>query len=124
MKYFFGGLIFCIFGLAEAFAGELRLEGILFEASAPETSVAVLNGNFYKKGDEIENYRIVEISPETVKVLDNASGQETELKLFEGTDRIGGMQDGLEPPAPLAPPEPPTLWEKISSALEGWLRKK
>ena len=60
---------------------ELRLEGIVRETASQENSIAVVNGNFLKKGDVYQQHRVLEIGPDFVVVAHEASGEKTRLNL-------------------------------------------
>ena len=61
-----------------AIAGELadmRLEGVVLDESAPENSVAILNGEFIKTGQKAGHYQVLEIAPQSVYLLDEQTGE-------------------------------------------------
>lgn len=56
-------------GVAEGQVGGLALSGILWDAQAP---MAIVNGQTVHVGDEVEGYRITQITPKCVIVTDGA----------------------------------------------------
>lgn len=50
-------------------AGGLSLSGILWDAQAP---IVIINGQMLRIGEEVEGYRITQITPEYVAVTDGA----------------------------------------------------
>lgn len=65
---------------------DLRVEGIMYDDTNPDNSVAVIYGNFVKKGDTVSGYKVVEVKQNSVRVASEA-GQESEVGILGG----GGM---------------------------------
>jgi hypothetical protein len=57
----------------------LRLEGIIADASDPEDSLALVNGQALKKGDSIEGHRVLRIGPDFIDVAVDGEGREYRL---------------------------------------------
>lgn len=59
---------------------EIRLEGVILDAQAPQNSVAVLNGNLLKVGEKIAGYSVAEVFSDSV-LLTNSAGEEKLVKI-------------------------------------------
>ena len=84
MKYFKPAVVLSLFlfsfGLSAFSADDdLWLEGTSYEPNNPKASVAVINGAFLKVGDKFQNYQVVEIASNWVRVSNIETGKEKEL---------------------------------------------
>ncbi len=78
----FTGLLFlgCPFAVMADPADDIQLDGVMYSASEPEKSVAVINGDAVMPGSQIGNYKVKEIRQSSV-VLTDAAGAEKILGL-------------------------------------------
>ncbi len=75
-KYFF----VLVFGMgiiwsAQAWAKELKLEGINYDSQNPQESMALLNGELLKAGQTIGGFEVVSVQPLEVQIKDSKTGQ-------------------------------------------------
>ena len=61
---------------------ELKLEAIAYDAKRPESSVAVINGEFLEKGGEVGRYKITEIGKTFVELTDPSKGKKERLEIY------------------------------------------
>ena len=92
-----GLLFFSVFGLVQpSFAEEdLYLEGIAYEPEKPSESMAVINGNLLKQGDQYQNYRVLEVKSNFVRLAKLDGSGERELRV------IGGIHQPAQTRAPV-----------------------
>jgi hypothetical protein len=66
----------------------LRVEGISYDPVNAMESVAVINGVFLNPGNQYEHYRVLEILPTTVRVLDIDTNKQHSLPITGGRPRL------------------------------------
>ena len=108
--------------LLSASDDELRLEGVAYESASPKESIAVINGNFLKTGDEIAGYRVIQVSENSVRLSKLADSSERELQITgkEPTKPkvIPALKEVIKPkpPEPVLPPQP----KKKEGVISKW----
>lgn len=76
---------------------DLKIEGIVYDGQNGENSYAVVDGNFLKKGDSYEGYKIVSVGSTSVQTVDEKSGKERQFHI------TGGEPSPYLPPIPGVP---------------------
>ena len=77
--------------------GELKIEGIVYDGKNGENSYAVVDGNFLKKGDSYQGYKITSVGSTSIQAVDEKSGKERQFHI------TGGEPSSYLPPIPNAP---------------------
>lgn len=76
---------------------DLKIEGIVYDGENGENSYAVVDGNFLKKGDSYQGYKITSVSSTSIQAVDEKSGKERQFHI------TGGEPSPYLPPIPNAP---------------------
>jgi hypothetical protein len=91
---------------------ELRVEGIVYDDSGEGNSVAVVDGNFLRKGDTYEGFKILEVKTDRVRVSDE-TGNERVFRILGGDKKgersavAAAAATGKNMAAPLPPDNEP-----------------
>lgn len=84
---------------ALARAGDLNLDGISYDAQNPSESLAIINGELFKAGQEVGGYQIVRVETTRVQLKNVQSGEELMLGMNATFNKPKGT------PAKTAPPQ-------------------
>lgn len=87
-------------------AKELRVEGIVYDDTGEGNSVAVVDGNFLRKGDTYEGYKILEVKTDRVRVSDE-EGSERVFRILGGNRKNKASLDSGSTGSSAAAPVPP-----------------
>ena len=90
---------------SHAYAGEHRLEGILYDSANPAESMAVVDGQSLKKGDRFHAFMVSEISNREVVLKQADTGEELRLRVEAKPVPAGGTPRTAAVAAPVALPE-------------------
>ncbi len=63
---------------------DLKVEGILYDDGNKDNSVAMVNGNFLKKGDTYAGYKVLAVNHESLRLADEQTGKESNLEITGG----------------------------------------
>lgn len=106
-------LSFFLIQTVPAFAApddELHVEGISYEAQNEATSIAVINGEFFKEGDMTGHYKIMKIGSDFVRVIDQQSNAQADLSITGSAPKVEASEE-----VPAALPVPTQTPESVKS---------
>lgn len=60
---------------------DLRVEGIMYDDTNQDNSVAVVDGNFLKKGDSYGGFKILSVEQNALRLVDTQTGKESRMEV-------------------------------------------
>lgn len=89
-------LFFCSLMLDAHAAEDLIVEGILYDDANGDNSVAVVNGQFLRKGDTYEGHTVLSVEANAVRLKDQVTGKESQVHIRGGNAPQAPLR-GVEP---------------------------
>ena len=99
-------------------ANDLHVEGVMADDANPSETFAIVNGEPVKAGDFVGDYKIIEISQDSIRVKHSVTGEESVVMLSSGGAKQASPEQNKpgegSPPLTAAPQAPESLQEKLS----------